>query len=250
MFFLSTAISPSVVERHTRLLYSTLEKAKKISALSCPTVQAARPMRTLYLDWDGRCWQLHLKISTLCNLNIHTFMHKHTYNMLNCKYIPQVDLATHCGFMGGLQRNGSTGVTAPYYATSTVEAIFHVSTRMPSDSDDCLTKKVRSLLCLCSLSVFNLFVDDFWQFLPILDIWTIVIYVVLYYLHTSNMWRKRRKYCDDCLMQWHGYTVSQHLYLIFTALSETQSATVIFNNRAHNIEETAVRFKVEKTCWT
>lgn len=55
----------------------------------------------------------------------------------------QVELATHCGFMGGLQKNGSTGLTAPYYATSTVEAIFHVSTRMPSDSDDCLTKKVK-----------------------------------------------------------------------------------------------------------
>ncbi|MBN3301758.1 RGPA2 protein, partial [Amia calva] len=57
----------------------------------------------------------------------------------------EVDLATHCGFMGGLQRNGSTGHTAPYYATSTVEVIFHVSTRMPSDSDDSLTKKLRHL---------------------------------------------------------------------------------------------------------
>ncbi|KAM6973279.1 ral GTPase-activating protein subunit alpha-2, partial [Aplochiton taeniatus] len=57
----------------------------------------------------------------------------------------EVDLATHCGFMGGLQRNGSTGLTAPYYATSNVEAIFHVSTRMPSDSDDSLTKKLRHL---------------------------------------------------------------------------------------------------------
>ncbi|XP_045063440.1 ral GTPase-activating protein subunit alpha-2-like isoform X2 [Coregonus clupeaformis] len=57
----------------------------------------------------------------------------------------EVDLATHCGFMGGLQRNGSTGHTAPYYATSTVEVIFHVSTRMLSNSDDCLTKKLRHL---------------------------------------------------------------------------------------------------------
>ncbi|XP_029449620.1 ral GTPase-activating protein subunit alpha-2 isoform X2 [Rhinatrema bivittatum] len=57
----------------------------------------------------------------------------------------EVDLSTHCGFLGGLQRNGSTGQTAPYYATSTVEAIFHVSTRMPSDSDDSLTKKLRHL---------------------------------------------------------------------------------------------------------
>ncbi|XP_034267645.1 ral GTPase-activating protein subunit alpha-2 isoform X2 [Pantherophis guttatus] len=57
----------------------------------------------------------------------------------------EVDLSIHCGFMGGLQRNGSTGQTAPYYATSTVEVIFHVSTRMPSDSDDSLTKKLRHL---------------------------------------------------------------------------------------------------------
>uniref|UniRef100_A0AAR2J6B1 Rap-GAP domain-containing protein n=1 Tax=Pygocentrus nattereri TaxID=42514 RepID=A0AAR2J6B1_PYGNA len=57
----------------------------------------------------------------------------------------EVDLATHCGFMGGLQRNGSTGTTAPYYSTSTVEVIFHVSTRMPSDSDDSITKKLRHL---------------------------------------------------------------------------------------------------------
>ncbi|EQB77024.1 ral GTPase-activating protein subunit alpha-2 [Camelus ferus] len=74
----------------------------------------------------------------------------------------EVDLSTHCGFMGGLQRNGSTGQTAPYYATSTVEVIFHVSTRMPSDSDDSLTKKParrqqmlaggRASLCLPRLS--------------------------------------------------------------------------------------------------
>ncbi|XP_073484248.1 ral GTPase-activating protein subunit alpha-2 isoform X2 [Aquarana catesbeiana] len=57
----------------------------------------------------------------------------------------EVDLSTHCGFMGGLQRNGSTGQTAPYYATSTVEVIFHVSTRMLSVSDDSLTKKLRHL---------------------------------------------------------------------------------------------------------
>ncbi|XP_059375407.1 ral GTPase-activating protein subunit alpha-2-like isoform X6 [Carassius carassius] len=57
----------------------------------------------------------------------------------------EVNLATHCGFMGGLQRNGSTGSTAPYYATSNIEVIFHVSTRMPSDSDDSITKKLRHL---------------------------------------------------------------------------------------------------------
>uniref|UniRef100_A0A9J8BAY1 Ral GTPase activating protein catalytic subunit alpha 1 n=1 Tax=Cyprinus carpio carpio TaxID=630221 RepID=A0A9J8BAY1_CYPCA len=57
----------------------------------------------------------------------------------------EVNLTSHCGFMGGLQRNKSTGLTMPYFATSTVEVMFHVSTRMPPDSDDSLTKKLRHL---------------------------------------------------------------------------------------------------------
>ncbi|XP_022083005.1 ral GTPase-activating protein subunit alpha-1-like isoform X2 [Acanthaster planci] len=55
----------------------------------------------------------------------------------------EVDLSTHQGFLGGLQRNKSTGETAPYYATSTVEVIFHVSTRMPSENN--LLHKMRHL---------------------------------------------------------------------------------------------------------
>ncbi|XP_074852941.1 ral GTPase-activating protein subunit alpha-1 isoform X4 [Carettochelys insculpta] len=57
----------------------------------------------------------------------------------------EVNLTNHCGFMGGLQKNKSTGLTTPYFATSTVEVMFHMSTRMPSDSDDSLTKKLRHL---------------------------------------------------------------------------------------------------------
>ncbi|KAI4804633.1 hypothetical protein KUCAC02_026254 [Chaenocephalus aceratus] len=57
----------------------------------------------------------------------------------------EVNLTTHCGFMGGLQRNRSTGQTTPYYATSTTEVIYHVSTRMPHDQDHNLTKKLRHL---------------------------------------------------------------------------------------------------------
>ncbi|XP_071509719.1 ral GTPase-activating protein subunit alpha-1-like [Diadema antillarum] len=55
----------------------------------------------------------------------------------------EIDLTTHPGFLGGLQKNGSTGLTAPYYATSTVEVVFHVSTRMPSGPD--LNRKMRHL---------------------------------------------------------------------------------------------------------
>jgi len=57
----------------------------------------------------------------------------------------EVELETHTGFLGGLQRNRSTGETAPYYATSFTEVIFHVSTRMPSHNQDALLQKMRHL---------------------------------------------------------------------------------------------------------
>ncbi|XP_078515487.1 ral GTPase-activating protein subunit alpha-1 isoform X3 [Lissotriton helveticus] len=57
----------------------------------------------------------------------------------------EVNLTNHCGFLGGLQKNRTSGLSTPYFATSTVEVMFHVSTRMPSDSDDSLTKKLRHL---------------------------------------------------------------------------------------------------------
>ncbi|XP_062620262.1 ral GTPase-activating protein subunit alpha-1-like [Saccostrea cucullata] len=57
----------------------------------------------------------------------------------------EVDLESHQGFLGGLQQNRTTGDTAPYYATSLTECIFHVSTRMPSGSDDAMHIKMRHL---------------------------------------------------------------------------------------------------------
>ena len=65
----------------------------------------------------------------------------------------EVDLSKHLGFRGGLEDNLSTGKTAPYYANSFYEVIFHVSTRIPSTSTeengqtntDCLNKKLRHL---------------------------------------------------------------------------------------------------------
>lgn len=45
-----------------------------------------------------------------------------------------MELETHNGFMGGLQRNKTAGTTTPYYSTSFLEVIFHVATRMPTTS--------------------------------------------------------------------------------------------------------------------
>ena len=59
----------------------------------------------------------------------------------------EVDLETHTGFRGGLQANKSTGATAPYFSTSLMEVMFHVSTRIPAslDESESLTKKLRHL---------------------------------------------------------------------------------------------------------
>jgi hypothetical protein len=48
----------------------------------------------------------------------------------------EVDLATHEGFLGGLDQGLTTGVSAPYYANATTEVIFHVITKMPNKEND------------------------------------------------------------------------------------------------------------------
>ncbi|RUP48785.1 GTPase activating Rap/RanGAP domain-like 1 [Jimgerdemannia flammicorona] len=53
----------------------------------------------------------------------------------------EVDLATHPGYLGGLERNLTNGARATYYCSSTVEMIFHDATKMPTDPND--PKQVR-----------------------------------------------------------------------------------------------------------
>ncbi|GES98608.1 ral GTPase-activating protein subunit alpha-2-like [Rhizophagus clarus] len=48
----------------------------------------------------------------------------------------EIDLTTHPGYLGGLERNCSNGLTAVYYCTSTIEIIFHDVTKMPTDPND------------------------------------------------------------------------------------------------------------------
>jgi len=57
----------------------------------------------------------------------------------------EIELESHSGFLGGLQRNKTTGETAPYYATSFTEVIYHVSTRMPSNTEESFLQKVLGL---------------------------------------------------------------------------------------------------------
>lgn len=53
-----------------------------------------------------------------------------------------MELESHVGFSGGLRGGGGGGVSAPYLAAATLEALFHVATRMPADTPDAILNKV------------------------------------------------------------------------------------------------------------
>ncbi|KAH8362863.1 hypothetical protein KR084_002040 [Drosophila pseudotakahashii] len=67
-----------------------------------------------------------------------------TYEMFVSALGWEIDLETHNGFLGGLPRQGC-GATAPYYATPFLEVVYHVATRMPSDSSEAILLKTRHL---------------------------------------------------------------------------------------------------------
>jgi hypothetical protein len=47
-----------------------------------------------------------------------------------------IDIATHTGYLGGLERNLTNGTRASYYCSSSIEMIFHDVTKMPTDVSD------------------------------------------------------------------------------------------------------------------
>ncbi|KAJ3147009.1 Ral GTPase-activating protein subunit alpha-1 [Geranomyces michiganensis] len=58
----------------------------------------------------------------------------------------EVDLATHPGFLGGLEKSRANGTSATYYCTSTFEMLFHDVTKMPVDPlDEKQLKKKRHI---------------------------------------------------------------------------------------------------------
>ncbi|KAI9015426.1 hypothetical protein DFJ74DRAFT_680173 [Hyaloraphidium curvatum] len=48
----------------------------------------------------------------------------------------EVDLASHAGYLGGLERNLTSGARATYFCNSTLEIIYHEVTKLPTDPND------------------------------------------------------------------------------------------------------------------
>ena len=101
----------------------------------------------------------------------------------------QVDLETHQGFLGGLQQNKTTGITAPYYASFCYEVVFHVSTRIPCTGNDWHIKVRHSLvrccrqmgLCCCSKSLIFMCIPN----LVMLVLLCVGVIIVPLYRHSQ-----------------------------------------------------------------
>lgn len=73
----------------------------------------------------------------------------------------EVELESHTGFLGGLVPGKASGVTAPYFATSFTEILFHVATRMPSDSPESLLQKVSFMNIYEKSILYKIFQNSF-----------------------------------------------------------------------------------------
>ncbi|CAB0040590.1 unnamed protein product [Trichogramma brassicae] len=144
---------PPTPFHHCRLLFSHLglagwEQRRKLHLLA-KNEKLLRELRNL----DGqRSRETHKmaviyvapgqedKMSVLSNVSA-----SKEYESFIARLAWEVELESHTGFLGGLVPGKASGVTAPYFATSFAEVIFHVATRMPSDSPESLLQKTRHL---------------------------------------------------------------------------------------------------------
>ncbi|XP_076166659.1 putative Rho GTPase-activating protein CG5521 isoform X6 [Ptiloglossa arizonensis] len=155
----ATAISPPSCRpppapfHHCRLLFSHLglsgwEQRRKLHLLS-KNEKLLRELRNLDSQRSRETHKIAViyvsqgqedKNSILSNVTA-----SKEYENFIAKLAWEVELESHTGFLGGLVPGKASGVTAPYFATSFTEILFHVATRMPSDSPESLLQKTRHL---------------------------------------------------------------------------------------------------------
>ncbi|XP_076766885.1 putative Rho GTPase-activating protein CG5521 isoform X2 [Xylocopa sonorina] len=155
----ATAISPPPCRpppapfHHCRLLFSHLglsgwEQRRKLHLLS-KNEKLLRELRNLDSQRSRETHKIAViyvsqgqedKNSILSNVTA-----SKEYENFIARLAWEVELESHTGFLGGLVPGKASGVTAPYFATSFTEILFHVATRMPSDSPESLLQKTRHL---------------------------------------------------------------------------------------------------------
>lgn len=144
---------PPAPFHHCRLLFSHLglsgwEQRRKLHLLS-KNEKLLRELRNL----DGQRSRETHKMAVIYvgqgqedkNSILNNVTASKEYESFVARLAWEIELESHTGFLGGLVPGKASGVTAPYFATSFTEVIFHVATRMPSDSPESLLQKTRHL---------------------------------------------------------------------------------------------------------
>jgi hypothetical protein len=145
-----TCRPPPAPFHHCRLLFSQLglsgwEQRRKLHLLS-KNEKLLRELRNL----DGQRSRETHKMAVIYvaqgqedkNSILGNVTASKEYESFIARLAWEVELESHTGFLGGLVPGKSSGVTTPYFATSFAEIIFHVATRMPSNSPESLLQKV------------------------------------------------------------------------------------------------------------
>ncbi|KAK0164383.1 hypothetical protein PV328_003019 [Microctonus aethiopoides] len=144
---------PSAPFHHCRLLFSHLglsgwEQRRRLH-LSSKNEKLLRELRNL----DGQRSRETHKMAVIYvshgqedkNSILGNITGSKEYESFVARLAWEVELETHTGFLGGLVPGKASGITAPYFATSFTEILFHVATRMPLDSPESLLQKTRHL---------------------------------------------------------------------------------------------------------
>ncbi|XP_014218628.1 ral GTPase-activating protein subunit alpha-1 isoform X2 [Copidosoma floridanum] len=148
-----TSRSPPAPFHHCRLLFSHLglagwEQRRKLHLLS-KNEKLLRELRNLDSQRSRETHKMAVIYVAQGQEDKNSILNNVTaskeYESFIARLAWEVELESHTGFLGGLVPGKASGVTAPYFATSFAEIIFHVATRMPSDSPESLLQKTRHL---------------------------------------------------------------------------------------------------------
>mmetsp|Transcript_28187 Transcript_28187/g.70760 ORF Transcript_28187/g.70760 Transcript_28187/m.70760 type:complete len:1006 (-) Transcript_28187:79-3096(-) len=170
----------------------------------------------------------------------------------------KIDVATHRGYLGGLDPKLTTGATAPYFASYNYEVIFHDITSMPTNpADEQQIHKKRHVGNDIVHIVYSEHLRDYnpQTITSQFNDAHIVVYPLKNGLYRVNVFEKENVPLIGPLL--HGMTMPKRLVPMLVRLSainanryvrfQTEGYTRPFTARKRAIEELVKRYKVSKS---
>ena len=141
-------------------------------------------------------------------------------------------MTAHVGYMGGLKQSYCDGYTMPYYATSSEEILFHVSTRMPSTGSDieqkvCLCAWLTDKATLGSLITVQLSLT---QYILINNSWLHTNKVFKLNLTPSHYWNVTDKWCKLICQLWYKQLSIDYVFVNISIVINLLNCLQILEN--------------------